>query len=143
MVVAGARGRWWSGVRISQWFIRITAYAEELLNDIDKLEGWPDSVKTMQRNWIGRSEGVEFSFEVEGEPERLGVYTTRPDTIMGITAVFVAGEHPLACKIAKSSKPVAAFVDECKNATTAEAELEAMEKKGVPLGITARHPGQR
>ena len=146
--VENGRG-WRSGAvverrEISQWFIRITNYAEELLNDIDKLDGWPDSVKTMQRNWIGRSEGVEFSFEVEGpdekEYERLGVYTTRPDTLMGITAVFVAGEHPLACKAAQTDEKIAAFVAECKNAATAEAELETMEKKGVPLGITATHP---
>ena len=142
--VENGRG-WRSGAvverrEVSQWFIRITEYAEELLRDIDKLEGWPESVKTMQRNWIGRSEGVEFGFEVEGERERLGVYTTRPDTLMGITAIFVAGEHPLAGKVAQSDAKVAAFVAECKNAATAEAELEAMEKKGVPLGITAAHP---
>ena len=146
--VENGRG-WRSGAvverrEISQWFIRITDYAEELLNDIDKLEGWPESVKTMQRNWIGRSEGVEFSFAVERQTERqidrLDVYTTRPDTIMGITAVFVAGEHPLAWQAAKSNPQVAAFVEECKNAATAEAQLETMEKKGVPLGITAEHP---
>ena len=142
--VENGRG-WRSGAaverrEISQWFIRITAYAEELLNDIDKLDGWPESVKTMQRNWIGRSEGIEFDFEVEGERERLGVYTTRPDTIMGITAVFVAGEHPLAYKAARTDPTLAAFVEACKNAATAEAELETMEKKGVPLGITAKHP---
>ena len=146
--VENGRG-WRSGAvverrEISQWFIRITDYAEELLNDIDKLEGWPESVKSMQRNWIGRSEGVEFSFAVERQTERqidrLDVYTTRPDTIMGITAVFVAGEHPLAWQAAKSNPQVAAFVEECKNAATAEAQLETMEKKGVPLGITAEHP---
>ncbi len=142
--VENGRG-WRSGAvverrEISQWFIRITDYAEELLNDIDKLQGWPESVKTMQRNWIGRSEGVEFEFEVEGETERLGVFTTRPDTIMGITAVFVAGEHPLACKAAADDERVATFVAECKNAATAEAALETMEKKGVPLGIAAKHP---
>jgi len=142
--VENGRG-WRSGAvverrEVSQWFLRITAYAEELLRGLDALEGWPESVKTMQRNWIGRSEGAEFSFEVEGLPERLGVYTTRPDTIMGITAVFVSAEHPLARAAAKRDKSVAAFAEQCKNAATAEAELETMEKKGVPLGVHALHP---
>ncbi|MEM7195191.1 MAG: leucine--tRNA ligase, partial [Pseudomonadota bacterium] len=141
--VENGRG-WRSGAlverrEIPQWFIRITAYAEELLNDIDTLEGWPDAVRTMQRNWIGRSEGVEFSFAVEGH-DRLGVYTTRPDTIMGITAVFVAAEHPLALHAARDNSAVSRFVEECKQVKTAEAELETMEKKGVPLGIQAEHP---
>ncbi|MGR3984586.1 MAG: leucine--tRNA ligase [Gammaproteobacteria bacterium] len=142
--VENGRG-WRSGAvverrEVSQWFLRITAYAEELLRGLDALDGWPESVKTMQRNWIGRSEGAEFSFEVEGLPERLGVYTTRPDTIMGITAVFVSAEHPLARAAAKRDKSVAAFAEQCKNAATAEAELETMEKKGVPLGVHALHP---
>ena len=124
---------------ISQWFIRITAYAEELLNEIDNLEGWPDAVKTMQRNWIGRSEGVEFAFEVPGEAP-LEVYTTRPDTIMGITFISVAAEHPLALKAAKSNPDIAAFIEKCKNTNTAEEELETMEKKGIPLGIKGIHP---
>ncbi len=139
------KGRGWrSGAlverrEISQWFIRITAYAEELLNEIDNLEGWPDAVRTMQRNWIGRSEGVEFTFEVDGE-EPLGVYTTRPDTILGITFISVAAEHPLALKAAKDNPDIAAFIRECKNANTTEEELETMEKKGVPLGIQGTHP---
>ena len=146
--VENGRG-WRSGAvverrEVSQWFIRITDYAEELLNDIDNLDGWPESVKTMQRNWIGRSEGVEFEFEIEGDDGesggRLGVYTTRPDTIMGITAIFVAGEHPLAVAAAENDPAVAAFVDECRSATTAEAELETLEKRGVPLNRFARHP---
>lgn len=141
--VENGRG-WRSGAiverrEIPQWFIKITAYAEELLNDIDKLDGWPKAVKTMQRNWIGRSEGVEFEFEVEGEPP-LGVYTTRPDTIMGVTFVSVAAEHPLALKAAESNAEIAAFVDQCKNVKIAEAALETMEKKGIPLGISAIHP---
>ncbi len=139
------KGRGWrSGAlverrEISQWFIRITAYAEELLNEIDNLEGWPDAVRTMQRNWIGRSEGVEFTFAVEGE-EPLGVYTTRPDTILGITFISVAAEHPLALKAATGNPDIAAFIRECKNANTTEEELETMEKKGVPLGIQGIHP---
>lgn len=150
--VENGRG-WRSGAvverrEISQWFIRITDYAEELLNDIDKLDGWPESVKTMQRNWIGKSEGVEFGFEFAGDrtgdmavdSDSLQVYTTRPDTIMGITAIFVAAQHPLAQRVAQANEKVAAFVAECKNAATAEAEIETMAKKGVSLGITAKHP---
>ncbi len=141
--VENGRG-WRSGAiverrEIPQWFIRITAYADELLNEIDNLEGWPDSVRTMQRNWIGRSEGVEFKFDVDGE-DPVWVYTTRPDTIMGITFVSVAAEHPLALKAAESNPDVAAFIEECKNVQTSEAELETMEKKGIPLGLTAKHP---
>lgn len=129
---------------ISQWFIRITDYAQELLDGLDKLDGWPESVKTMQANWIGRSEGVEFSFQVENETEPLKVYTTRPDTIMGITAVFIACEHPLATKVARGGGPigerVAAFIDACKNAATTEAALETMPKEGASIGLTAKHP---
>ncbi|MGB5708185.1 MAG: leucine--tRNA ligase [Arenicellales bacterium] len=141
--VENGRG-WRSGAiverrEIPQWFIKITDYAEELLDEIDNLDGWPEAVKTMQRNWIGRSEGIEFSFEVTGE-EPLWVYTTRPDTIMGVTFVSVAAEHPLALKAAKSDPNIAAFVEQCKSVNTAEAELETMEKKGIPLGIHAIHP---
>ncbi len=141
--VENGRG-WRSGAlverrEIPQWFIKITAYAEELLNEIDNLEGWPEAVKSMQRNWIGRSEGVDFSFEVEGE-EPLWVYTTRPDTIMGVTFVSVAAEHPLALRAAESNPEIAAFVKECKNVNVAESAMETMEKKGIPLGISAVHP---
>ncbi len=141
--VENGRG-WRSGAlverrEIPQWFIRITAYAEELLNEIDNLEGWPESVKTMQRNWIGRSEGVEFRFRIDGE-DPLWVYTTRPDTIMGITFVSVAAEHPLAIKAARDNPDVAAFIEECRKTQTSEAELETMEKLGIPLGINAVHP---
>ncbi len=165
--VENGRG-WRSGAiverrEISQWFIRITAYAEELLRDIDNLSGWPESVKTMQRNWIGRSEGVEFGFAVDGIDEPLRVYTTRPDTMMGITAIFVAAEHPLARHAATDAQrapqnalmrglrrglrklgigriTIDEFIAECKTATTAEAEFETMEKRGVPLNLTAVHP---
>ena len=141
--VENGRG-WRSGAlverrEVPQWFIRITAYAEELLEEIDRLDGWPEAVKTMQRNWIGRSEGVEFSFQIDGE-EPLWVYTTRPDTIMGITFVSVAAEHPLALKAARENPEIAAFIEKCKRIQTTEAELETMEKLGIPLGITATHP---
>ncbi|NNF40429.1 MAG: leucine--tRNA ligase, partial [Woeseiaceae bacterium] len=125
---------------IPQWFMKITAYADELLEELDRLPGWPDSVKTMQRNWIGRSEGVELAFDVAGEKEPLTVYTTRPDTLMGVTYMAVAAEHPLAARAAKSDAGVAAFIEECRKTDAAEATLETMEKKGMPLGIAATHP---
>jgi len=125
---------------IPQWFMKITAYADELLDELDNLDGWPDSVKTMQRNWIGRSEGLELSFDVVGEDEPLTVYTTRPDTLMGVTYMAVAAEHPLATKAAATSADVAAFVEECKQTDAQEATLETMEKKGMALGIAAIHP---
>ncbi|MDJ0750104.1 MAG: leucine--tRNA ligase [Woeseiaceae bacterium] len=125
---------------IPQWFMKTTAYADELLDELDRMPGWPDSVKTMQRNWIGRSEGVELSFDVEGEDEPLTVYTTRPDTLMGVTYMAVAAEHPLAAKAAEASAEIAAFIEECVQTDAAEATLETMEKKGMPLGISAIHP---
>jgi leucyl-tRNA synthetase len=125
---------------IPQWFMKITAYADELLEYLDKLEGWPDSVKSMQRNWIGRSEGIELSFDVEGENEPLTVFTTRPDTLMGVTYMAVAAEHPLATKAAKSDPKVAAFIEDCKKMQAAEAAMETMEKKGMPLGVSVIHP---
>jgi leucyl-tRNA synthetase len=125
---------------IPQWFMKITAYADELLECLDQLDGWPDSVKSMQRNWIGRSEGVELSFDVEDEDERLSVFTTRPDTLMGVTYMAVAAEHPLAIKAAAGNAELTAFIAECKKMHAAEAEMETMEKKGMPLGISAIHP---
>jgi len=125
---------------IPQWFMKITAYADELLEQLDQMPGWPDSVKTMQRNWIGRSEGLELSFDVPGEPDPLTVFTTRPDTLCGVTYMAVAAEHPLATKAAGRNPDVAAFIDECKKTGAAEATLETMEKKGMPLGISATHP---
>lgn len=125
---------------IPQWFMKITAYADELLDYLDKLPGWPDSVKTMQRNWIGRSEGLELSFDVPGEKEALTVFTTRPDTLMGVTYLAVAAEHPLASKAASGNPKLAAFIEECKRTDAQEATLETMEKKGMALGISAIHP---
>lgn len=141
--VVDGRG-WRSGAlveqkEIPQWFIRITDYAEELLQDLDKLEEWPEQVKTMQRNWIGRSEGLELSFEVRGDAT-VTVFTTRPDTLMGASYLAVAPQHPLALKAAERSREVAEFIDENRNAKTAEAELATMEKKGVDTGFFAVHP---
>jgi len=141
--VVDGRG-WRSGAlverrEIPQWFMKITDYADELLEEVDKLQGWPEQVRTMQRNWIGRSEGVELSFAVVDEAP-LTVYTTRPDTLMGVTYVAVAAEHPLALKAAQSSTALQAFVNECKNVKVAEAELATMEKKGMDTGLKAIHP---
>ncbi len=125
---------------IEQWFIKITDYAQELLDDLDKLPGWPEKVLTMQRNWIGRSEGLQMDFGIEGSEETLTIYTTRPDTLMGVTYVAVAAEHPLALAAAENNDELAAFVEECRHGGVSEAELETMEKKGVPLGLMAVHP---
>jgi leucyl-tRNA synthetase len=125
---------------IPQWFMKITAYADELLEELDRMPGWPDSVKTMQRNWIGRSEGVELTFDVAGEDKPLTVFTTRPDTLFGVTYMAVAAEHPLAEKAAAGNPEIAAFIAECKQTDAAEATLETMEKKGMPLGISVIHP---
>ena len=124
---------------IPQWFMKITDYAEELLSCLDKLDGWPESVKTMQRNWIGRSEGIDITFKVD-EKLTLSAYTTRPDTLMGVTYLAVAGEHLLAKKIASTNPKVADFIAECKKNHAVEAAIETMEKKGMPLGIDAIHP---
>ena len=126
--------------RIEQWFLRITDYAQELLDDLERLEGWPERVRTMQRNWIGRSEGVEMDFRVAGREEHLRIFTTRPDTIMGVTYVAVAAEHPLALAVAQRDPRVAAFVEECRKGAVAEADLETLEKKGIALGLEAVHP---
>ncbi|ABP59857.1 leucine--tRNA ligase [Enterobacter sp. 638] len=125
---------------IPQWFIKITAYADELLRDLDNLDHWPDTVKTMQRNWIGRSEGVEITFNVENSDQKLTVYTTRPDTFMGATYLAVAAGHPLAQQAAANNPALAAFIDECRNTKVAEADMATMEKKGVATGFNAIHP---
>ena len=125
---------------IPQWFLRITDYADELLADLEKLPGWPDAVRTMQANWIGRSEGLEVDFKVEGSEDALRIYTTRPDTIMGITYMAVAAEHPLAKAASENDAVLRAFIQECKSGGTTEVEMETMEKKGLPLNINVRHP---
>jgi len=124
---------------IPQWFLKITAYADELLAGLDRLDGWPEAVKAMQRNWIGRSEGLEIDFPVQGDGT-LTVYTTRPDTLMGVTYLVVAAEHPLAQAAARDNPELAAFIEECRRTQVAEAALETMEKRGMPTGLTARHP---
>ena len=157
--VIDGRG-WRSGAlvekrEIPQWFLKITDYAQQLLDGLDTLEGWPDSVKTMQRNWIGRSEGLDIIFSVaaplpaspreQGEEkaagaETLTVFTTRPDTLMGVTYVAVAAEHPLALQASKTNPNLAAFIDECRHGGVAEADVETQEKKGCFTGVFAIHP---
>lgn len=125
---------------IPQWFIKITDYAEQLLNCLDDLPQWPDQVKTMQRNWIGRSEGVEITFDIKDTNEKLAVYTTRPDTFYGVSYVAVAAAHPLATLAAQNNPELAEFIQEAKNTKVAEADIATMEKKGMPTGLYAIHP---
>jgi len=126
--------------KIPQWFMKITDYAEQLLNDLDQLDGWPEQVRTMQANWIGRSEGLQIQFGISGSDDMLDVYTTRPDTLMGVSYVAVAAEHPLALKAAESNADLQSFIEECRKMETSEAALETAEKKGVATGLTAIHP---
>ena len=142
--VIDGRG-WRSGAvvekkEIPQWFLRVSDYSEELLGELERMTGWPDAVKTMQKNWIGRSEGVEAEFCVDGQKTPLRIFTTRPDTIMGVTYLALAPEHPLAGEVAKQRPEVADFISRCRKAPVSEAEIETMEKSGVPLGIDATHP---
>lgn len=125
---------------IPQWFIKITDYAEQLLGGLDPLPQWPDMVKTMQRNWIGRSEGVEITFDVADTNEKVAVYTTRPDTFYGVSYLGIAAAHPLASLAAQNNPELATFIQEAKNAKVAEADLATMEKKGMATGLFAIHP---
>ncbi|MCK8794055.1 leucine--tRNA ligase [Haemophilus influenzae] len=125
---------------IPQWFIKITDYAEQLLGGLDTLPQWPDMVKTMQRNWIDRSEGVEITFDVANTNEKVAVYTTRPDTFYGVSYLGIAAAHPLASLAAQNNSELAAFIQEAKNAKVAEADLATMEKKGMATGLFAIHP---
>lgn len=144
---------WRSGAVVEKreipgYYFGITQYAEELLSSIDQLDGWPDQVRTMQRNWIGKSEGVRFAFNHEIKDEsgasvqdgKMYVFTTRPDTIMGVTFCAVAAEHPLATVAAKNNEKLAAFIEECKAGGTTEAEMATKEKEGVPTGLFVTHP---
>lgn len=146
--VVDGRG-WRSGAvverrQIPQWFIRISDFSQELLDDLEKLSGWPEKVRTMQSNWIGRSEGLELDFEVENESDPslnvVTVYTTRPDTVMGVTYLAIAAQHPLAGKIASKSPEIAKFILDQTRSTVAEAELSTMEKEGFNSGVNAIHP---
>jgi leucyl-tRNA synthetase len=125
---------------IPMYYLRITEYAEELLAALDDLPGWPERVKLMQANWIGRSEGLELEFEVEGVSVPLRIYTTRPDTLYGVTYMAVAAEHPLARRAAEADPDLQEFLAECQRSGVTEAALETMDKRGMPLGIHAIHP---
>ncbi len=125
---------------IPMYYLRITDYAEELLGALDTLPGWPERVKLMQANWIGRSEGLELEFDVEGGDEPLRIYTTRPDTLYGVTYMAVAAEHPLAQRAAQGNPELQAFLAECQRTSVTEAALETMEKRGMPTGVHAIHP---
>ncbi|MFA5590498.1 MAG: leucine--tRNA ligase [Lysobacteraceae bacterium] len=142
--VIDGRG-WRSGAlvekrEIPQWFLKITDYAQELLDGLDTLPGWPDSVKTMQRNWIGRSEGLEIAFKLEDSDEEIRVYTTRPDTLMGVSFLSVAAEHPVALAAAEGYDELRYFIGECRQGGTTAADLETQDKRGVFTGRYAIHP---
>ncbi|MFO1246888.1 MAG: leucine--tRNA ligase [Alphaproteobacteria bacterium] len=141
--VIDGRG-WRSGAiverrKLSQWFFKITAFADELLQGLDTLDRWPEKVRTMQKNWIGRSEGLRFQFTLSNA-QKLDVFTTRPDTLFGASFVALSPEHPLAQELAKSDPKLAAFIEECRHVGTAEADIEKAEKKGYDTGLTAAHP---
>ncbi len=141
-----SEGRGWrSGAlverrEIPHWFLKITDYAEELLNEIDNMDGWPDEVRKMQRDWIGRSEGLELDFPVEGSDTPLRIYTTRPDTLFGVTFMAVAAAHPLALEAAKDNPELGKFIEECRRVGTSEAALETVEKRGMRIGRNAVNP---
>jgi leucyl-tRNA synthetase len=142
--VIDGRG-WRSGAmverrEIPQWFMKITDYAEQLLADLEQLDGWPEQVVTMQRNWIGRSEGLEMQFAIAGRDDRLSIYTTRPDTLMGVTYVAVAPEHALAAGAAADNPALREFIESCAHTRVAEADMAMLEKKGVDTGLEALHP---
>jgi len=146
--VIDGRG-WRSGAlvekrEIPMYYFRITDYAEELLKGLDELPGWPESVKTMQRNWIGKSRGMDICFPYDqasiGRGGQLKVFTTRPDTLMGVTYVAVAAEHPLAAQAAQNHPALAAFIEECKKGGVSEAAQASQEKKGMASGLYVRHP---
>ena len=136
---------WRSGVevekrRLKQWFLKITDYAEELLEGTEKLEGWPSQVKTMQKNWIGKSEGMEFTYKVKGTDETIGVYTTRPDTIMGASFLAVSTSHHIAIEVSKKNDEIKRFIEEQNKIKVAEADLAKQEKLGINTGLFAIHP---
>ena len=142
--VIDGRG-WRSGApverrRLAQWFLKITAFAEELLSDLDELDRWPDRVRLMQRNWIGRSEGARIDFEIVGRDASLDVYTTRPDTLFGASFCAIAANHPLSIELAGADTALAAFVADCGRLGTSEAAIESAEKLGYDTGLRVRHP---
>ena len=142
--VIDGRG-WRSGAvverrKLSQWFFRITAFAEELLGALDGLERWPEKVRLMQRNWIGKSTGARVRFRLADRPDAIEVFTTRPDTLFGASFVAIAPDHPLATALARENPELAAFAADCLRGGTSEAEIETQEKRGFATGLSCRHP---
>ncbi|WP_158913113.1 leucine--tRNA ligase [Caulobacter sp. S45] len=146
--VIDGRG-WRSGAlvekrKLTQWFLRITQYADDLIEGLKTLDRWPDKVRLMQENWIGRSQGLRFTFDLTGHPpegfEGIEVYTTRPDTLFGASFVAIAADHPLAEQLAKSNPEIAVFAEECRRGAATEAEIETAEKKGLFTGLEVAHP---
>ena len=145
--VENGRG-WRSGAIVErkeliQWFFKISDYSEELLEAIDNLDSWPAKVKLMQSNWIGKSKGLEFDFEVKNPRnnfEKIKVYTTRPDTLMGASFLGISADHPLAKELEKENKEISAFNQECRQMSTSEADMEKAEKKGIDTGLRVKHP---
>jgi len=144
--VIDGRG-WRSGAVVERreipgYYLRITSYADELLDSLDRLDGWPPQVRAMQENWIGRSTGVNFGFPytIDGEKRLLRVFTTRADTICGVTFVALAAEHPLAARLARDNPALAAFIDECGRGAATEADIATMEKRGMATGFHVEHP---
>jgi len=145
--VIDGRG-WRSGAEVErreipQWFIRITEYADELLDDLNKLSGWPEPVKLMQRNWIGKSYGLELSFELSAPiagRDKIEVYTTRPDTLYGVTYISLAAEHPISLALAEENRDLAEFIDRCKKSSVSAADMARAEKLGMDTGLRAIHP---
>ena len=142
--VVDGRG-WRSGAAVerrelAQWFVKITDYAEELLACLDRLPGWPEKIKNMQRNWVGRSEGVEITFPCLDGDDGIRVYTTRPDTLMGATCLVIAAQHALATQAAKDNEALAAFIGECNRVKVAEADMAKLEKQGMDTGTKVKHP---
>jgi leucyl-tRNA synthetase len=125
---------------LSQWFLRITEYADDLLKSLEELDRWPDQVRLMQANWIGRSEGAEVQFELVGRDDRLGVFTTRPDTLFGASFCAIAANHPLALELAEEDNALAAFIERCNRLGTSEAAIETAEKEGFKTILSVRHP---
>ena len=142
--VIDGRG-WRSGAlverrKLSQWFLKITDFADELLDGLETLEAWPEKVRTMQENWIGRSKGLRFSFAIDGRDDRLPVYTTRPDTLFGASFAAIAADHPLASELAATDPALAAFIEACRRTGTAAEEVETAEKQGYDTGLSVVHP---
>ena len=142
--VEDGRG-WRSGAvverrKLSQWFLKITAYAEDLLKAIDRLERWPEKVRLMQQNWIGKSRGARIRFAIEGRAEPLEVFTTRPDTLFGASFMAIAPDHPLSTELAATNPDLAAFVDDCAKVGTSEEAIAKAEKRGFDTGLVCRHP---